>query len=412
MRSKILSFLYLSGALLFFISCGSKRSDKQPREGIWRGVIQIEAGDVPFQIEFLEDSSRLVAYLINAEERLRLDDIVQDGDSIFIPMHIFNNEIRAKQFGDTLISGTLIKHIPNQVYELPILLEFGPDYRFMPTSYAAEFDFTGTWETSFFKPNGDSTQAIGIFSQKDRKLTGTFLTSSGDYRYLEGLVTGSTLLLSAFDGDHIFLFQASMGGDSVLNGQFWSGKSGYRTWRSVKNESASLPDPDTLTRIASPDSSFVISFPEYRGGTLNYPAPEYLGKVTIVQLLGTWCPNCMDETKFLVDWLKSEKYQDVAVIGLAFESSPEIEKASLRVAAMAKRMQVPYPIAIAGVPDSTASTKLPMISKIKAYPSTLILDKKGKIRHIHTGFSGPGTGIHFENFKSRFDQKIADLLKE
>jgi thiol-disulfide isomerase/thioredoxin len=327
-------------------------------------------------------------------------------------MHIFNNDIRAYLSGDSLLTGTFNKYLPEKTVSLPFKAEAGKKYRFNPTSYAAEVNLSGKWATTFYKSNGDSSLAIGLFDQKDQYIKGTFLTSTGDYRYLEGQVSGNTLFLSAFDGDHAFLFQASLLADSVLRGEFWSGKTGYRRWEARRNELATLPLADTLTRIASADSSFQISFPEYRGGNLEYPSASYQNKVVIVQILGTWCPNCMDETIFLRDWLKERNYQDVEVIGLAFEYDKDFSKASERVKRMAERLQIPYAIAIAGVPDSTASAKLPMISKIKAYPTSIILDKKGKIRYLHTGFSGPGTGKYFEEWKESFDNKIAALLKE
>jgi thiol-disulfide isomerase/thioredoxin len=226
------------------------------------------------------------------------------------------------------------------------------------------------------------------------------------------MVTGRTLLLSTFDGDHAFLFQATLMGDSALHGQFWSGKSGYKVWKATRNRDAVLPDADTLTKIVSPDSTFSFDFPEYKGGRIQFPSSAFNGQVVVLQVLGTWCPNCMDETQFLTEWLREKQYKGVQVIGLAFERSADVAKASARVARMATRLQVPYPIAIAGVPDSTASSKIPVIDKIRAYPTTLVVDKNGKVRYVHTGFSGPGTGVYYAEFKDRFDQRITALLKE
>jgi thiol-disulfide isomerase/thioredoxin len=403
--------LFTLSLFCFLFSCSSPQP-KQPRAGVWRASLEMEAGELPFGLEIDPSGDQLKAYLINAEERILIDDIKREGDTLVIPMHIFNNDIRAYLSGDSLLTGTFNKYLPEKTVSLPFKAEAGKKYRFNPTSYAAEVNLSGKWATTFYKSNGDSSLAIGLFDQKDQYIKGTFLTSTGDYRYLEGQVSGNTLFLSAFDGDHAFLFQASLLADSVLRGEFWSGKTGYRRWEARRNELATLPLADTLTRIASADSSFQISFPEYRGGNLEYPSASYQNKVVIVQILGTWCPNCMDETIFLRDWLKERNYQDVEVIGLAFEYDKDFSKASERVKRMAERLQIPYAIAIAGVPDSTASAKLPMISKIKAYPTSIILDKKGKIRYLHTGFIGPGTGKYFEEWKESFDNKIAALLKE
>lgn len=403
----LLFVAYLS--LLF--SCQST-TQKLPKSGLWRGGIELEAGELPFGIEFRQAGDSLLAFLINAEERILIDGIKKTGDTLIMPMHIFNNDIRAVLLGDSLLLGYFNKYLPEKVVSLPFKAEYGKNHRFIPTSYAAEVNLSGKWSTTFYKSNGDSSMAIGVFAQDGQKITGTFLTTSGDYRFLEGQVSGNTMLMSAFDGDHAFLFQASLLADSLLKGEFWSGKTGYRRWVAYRNEAATLPLADTLTRVISTDSAFQISFPDYKGAQLNYPSKAYEGKVVIVQILGTWCPNCMDETIFLTDWLKEKKYQGVEVIGLAFEYDTDLTKASARVQRMVDRLKVPYPIAIAGVPDSTASSKLPMISKIRAYPTSLFIDKQGKIRHIHTGFSGPGTGKYFDEWKENFNSKIVSLLKE
>lgn len=80
----------------------------------------------------------------------------------------------------------------------------------------------------------DTTKAIGEFVQVENNLTGTFLTESGDYRYLDGTVQANKLYLSCFDGAHAFLFEGKIEADNTINGIFYSGKNYKATWSSKK----------------------------------------------------------------------------------------------------------------------------------------------------------------------------------
>ena len=43
----------------------------------------------------------------------------------------------------------------------------------------------------------------------------------------------------------------------------------------------------------------------------------------MLQLSGTWCPNCKDETKFLAPWYEKNKDRGVEIIGLAYEKKAD-----------------------------------------------------------------------------------------
>ncbi|MFM7032334.1 MAG: hypothetical protein ACKOX4_07425 [Bacteroidota bacterium] len=65
----------------------------------------------------------------------------------------------------------------------------------------------------------------------------------------------------------------------------------------------------------------------------------------------------------------------------------------------------------AGKPDSLSIlTVIPQLVKLKAFPTTILLDSSGRIRYVHTGFDGPATGPAFAKQKSMFMDKISGLL--
>jgi len=379
---------------------------------MWRAVIEVQDQKLPFNFELVHDQKGgYDIYLINAEERLLLDEVAVTEDSINMVLHIFDANIKAKIEGDSL-QGVFIKNYAAD-YRLPFTAVYGREYRFPERKSEVETaDFTGKYEVTFLH-EGDTTKAIGIFNQSGKKVTGTFLTPTGDYRFLDGNATGNVLQLSTFDGNYAYLFRASLQEDGKLEGEFFSGKTWRETWVAEKNENATLPDAESLTYLKEGYDKISFAFPDVDGKMVSLEDDAYKDKVVILQLLGTWCPNCMDETKFLSPWYTENKQRGVEIVGLAYERKADFDYARARVRKMVEKMDVPYNILIAGTDDKEkASETLPMLNGVLAFPTTIFIGKDGKVKKIHTGFNGPGTGIYFEQFKENFNQTVNDLLKE
>ena len=338
-----------------------------------------------------------------------IDAVNIEGDSLFFNMHIFDISIKAKIFGDS-ISGNYIKNYA-EGYVLPFKAIYGKQGRFDNVKSTNVFD--GSWETTFTNKEGKETSAIGIFKAENNKLRGTFLTKTGDYRFLDGYTEKDTMHLFTFDGNHIYKFRAYKESDSVLTGEYWSGKTSYKTFRSVKNDTVKLPDANTLTYLKDGYDKIEFSFPDLNGKMTSLDDEKYKGKIVILQILGTWCPNCMDETSFLSDWYRKNESSGVEIIGLAYEIKPEFEYARDRVLTMKEKMNVPYDFLIAGTSSTkSASESLPMLNKVMSFPTSIIIDRDGKVRRIHTGFSGPATGVYYEEFVDDFNQFMKELIDE
>ena len=134
-------------------------------------------------------------------------------------------------------------------------------------------------------------------------------------------------------------------------------------------------------------------------------------------MLGSWCPNCMDETPFLVNYYKKKFHsKGVEVIGPGFTNVLRILKKSKPLIQQVKnKFNVPYPLLITGYTmynNHPRRKAWPMLADFKGFPTTIIIDKKGDVRKIHTGFTGPGTGVYYTQFIDEFDKLTDDLLKE
>ncbi len=400
--------LLLSGFLL--ITCAQKPAQLKP--GMWRGVLEIQGQQLPFNFEVKADGNDGQDVVIhNAEERLLLDEVTFQGDSLNIILHVFDAYLRAVVKDDSLVGLFNLNYNPS--YKVPFKAKFGQDFRFIqPAANSVTKDFTGKYEVQFFNEK-DTSRAIALIEQTGATATGSFLTSTGDYRFLEGSVINDTLHLSAFDGNHAYLFEVTKPNDSTLSGGHWLGKTRFRTWSGKKNENAKLPDAESLTYLKDGYEKIEFSFPDLNGKPVTLNDDRFKNKVVILQLSGTWCPNCMDETKFLAPWYDANKNRDVEIIGLAYERKDDFTYASDRVKKMKEKFNVNYEFLIAGVNDNAkAAETLPMLNKVVAFPTTIFIGKDGKVKHIHTGFDGPGTGIYYEQFKERFHTIVNACLAE
>lgn len=423
--SKILIVGCLFLALVVTNACTPNTSKKtnttqnsQLATGMWRATIQTPGGKLPFQLDIQKNAStnKFLAHIINGEERILLDEFeFIKPDSVKITLHVFDAYLVGKITNGKHIKGVWIKNGLKKPYEVAFEAEHGKNYRFEPvtTNKAPKANFEGRWQVIFHKKDGTQYPAIGIFKQNQDQVTGTFLTETGDYRYLAGQVDkAGTLALTAFDGNHAFLFKATQEGDSI-QGHFWYGKDVYESWVGVKNAQAKLPDANKLTYLKDGYDRLAFSFPDMSGKKVSLDDPKFKDKVVLVQIFGTWCPNCLDETAFLAPWYDTNKNRGVEIIGLAYERSPDFAKGKKRIEKMIKRYKIGYDFLFAGHNDKKAAAKtLPMLNHILSFPTTIFIDRQGKVRKIYTGFNGPGTGKYYEEFKKEFKQTMDELIAE
>jgi thiol-disulfide isomerase/thioredoxin len=400
----------IAGVILIVMTVCNQETRKSLKTGIWRATIQIQGHALPFNFEVVNDKENgYDIYIRNANEKLLLDEVSVLNDSVDIALHIFDANIKAVIDGDSL-RGEFIKNYEKD-YKIPFKAVYGQAYRFeKATSQATIPDFSGMYDVMFL---GDTSQAVGLFNQKGDSVAGTFLTPTGDYRFLQGNVTNGKMQLSTFDGNHAYLFTAIKQTDSTLAGEFYSGKSWNEKWVAKKNDFASLPDPESLTYLKKGYEKIEFSFPDVNGKTVTLNDDKYKNKVVILQIFGTWCPNCMDETKFLAPWFSENKDRGIEIIGLAYERKNDFTYASGRVKKMIDKFNVPYDFVIAGTSDKAkASETLPQLNKVVAFPTTIFVGKDGKVKKIHTGFTGPGTGKYYDLFVQHFNETVNELLTE
>ncbi|GAB3748132.1 peroxiredoxin family protein [Spirosoma pomorum] len=417
--------LFLAASVLFatLTGCAGQSKPATVQPGTYRATLKTRGGILPFglSIQKASQANTYAVLAINGNEKLPMDQATVKGDSIYIPMSLFDSELVAKIDENTSGVATLRgvwrrRQSTKQYQSLPFEAKLGDTYRFVPDSKQAATHLTGKWATQFDSKSGkvDTVNAIGVFDQKGNRVSGTFLTPTGDYRYLDGNVVGDSLFLSCFDGSHVFLFKAKYNpAGQTLSGGLWAGIAGYESWVAKLDPKAELPDPAKLTYLKPGAKTLNFSFPTPEGKTVSLSDPQFKGKVTVIQIMGSWCPNCMDETNFLSPWYKRNKKRGVEIIGLAFERSADMAVSGPKIERMKNRFAIDYPVALAGTNNKTEAAKvLPELNAVVAFPTTIFVDKKGQVRHIHTGFSGPGTGKYYDQYVDEFNRLIDKLLTE
>ncbi len=387
-------------------------------DGSWQTRLHRPDGaDIIFNTEVKEENGRKVLYVLNAGDRLLVDDIQLQQDSIFIRMPFFDSEFRGAVQPGGEIKGLWIRHLADRDMSIPFTATPGIKERFTQHQ-PAKGDVSGRWATYFKTPGkADSSFAVGEFKQQGNTVYGTFLTSTGDYRFLEGILDGDTLKLSTFDGSHAYYFTARLTADKTLeNGVFYAGiGAGKETWTARKDPAAKLPDETTLATVKPGQSKLDFTFPDINGKPVSINDKRFKNKVVVITLMGSWCPNCMDETAYLSKWYEENKQRGVEILGLAYERTTDFAKSQKALISFMKRFNVQYPVLITGVtstdPQKTEKT-LPQLTGIKGYPTTIFVDKQGRVKEVHTGFSGPGTGEHYEEFQKDFNHLVDELLNE
>jgi peroxiredoxin len=381
--------------------------------GTYRAVLSLPGGDLPFGLVLERQGQAVVGYLVNGAERLPLHEVTVSGAHLEILMPGYENRLIADASGNTLHGEVVLDKLGGKQQHVPLQAQLGQRYRFFPAAAAAAPDVAGRWSVTFTDDGGSAEKDVGEFKQSRDVVTGTILTDTGDHRYLAGQVHGNELYLSTFDGAHVFLYKAKIGADGGLAGDFWSGMAYHAKLAATRDANASLSDAYALTTMRGGSKAFDFAFPDLTGSMVSSKDPQFHDKVMIVALAGSWCPNCHDEAAFLEPLYREYRAKGVQVVSLMFEHFGDFPRAVEATQRFRQHYGIEYTTLIAGISDKDdAGKKLPMLDRVYAFPTTIFIDKKGMVRKIHTGFSGPATGEHYTQFAAEVKATLDELLAE
>ncbi len=418
--------VWLAALLIIIVACQeqppAEPAQAQPLslDGPWRAVLQSPGGELPFELRIAGDGQTLRATAINGQEQVAFGEVVVDDRQVELRLPWYDAEVTAQLSEDgSLMRGRWRKTAAGGVdSSLPFVAMRGFASRFLPVTDAAPGaaavdSVDGAWRAVFTDEDGTET-ARAEFQQTAEVVQGTFLTPTGDYRFLQGSYEQGQLRLSTFDGAHAFLFTAKAQTDGSLVGDFWSRDTYHATWIATRAEAEEkiLPDAWSLVKLTNADQQFDFSFEALDGGTVSLADARFAGKPVLVNLFGTWCPNCNDEAPLLAKWHRDYADRGLEIVGLAFEYTGDVERDREMIQRFKQRHGIDYPLLLAGINDKqSAAETLGYVDKVVAYPTTIYLDRDHKVQGIHSGFAGPGTGKYHDELVAELTARVESLLE-
>lgn len=388
--------------------------DIKINSGHWRGnLMRTDGINIPFSFQMHTVNGKTEMLITNANDTLVVNDFKKFNDSILITLPFFDAEFMVKSEGDK-IKGRWTRHLPKSNTYMPFEAVLNQN-RFNEV-HQNELKLNNTWDVKFIDENTkDSSEAIGQFNCSINNVTGTFLTTTGDYRFLEGIYKGGKIKLSTFDGSHAYLVLADFDPktNTISNGIFYAGLTGKENWSGILNPEAELPDAEKLTFLKPGYQKIQFQLPDLNNNVISLADAKYQHKVVLLQIMGSWCPNCLDESKLMAEVYDAYHSKGLEIIGLCFEKSDDINVIKNNINNFKKQLQIKYPLLIAGnTKKGSVNNTLPMLANFVAFPTLILIDRNGNVQSIHTGYSGPATGKFYLAFKKHFIENLEKYLNE
>jgi thiol-disulfide isomerase/thioredoxin len=410
-------------SIVFLTTLTFAQKNSVPKEilGMWDASLNNSAEEVPFRLEIRNYRGKLSAAVWNGPERMSFTSAKFENGTLTLRFEQYDGTLTAKMEGRKL-AGEYYRPYAKGIVHYPFTAVSGEIESGFPKLQQGERP-TGEFIYKLTDQAG-KTAETGVAEFKSELqntvgplLAGTLIPVSGDSGLLAGELAQNRMSLSRFDGIHVMLLKAEVQPDGSIKGNFSSGKTGRYTFTATRKAAAKKEDqpedPFELTKVKDPNEAFQFSAPDPRTGKpVSATDPEFKNKVIIVDIMGTWCPNCHDEEPLLVDLYNRYHKDGLEIVSLAYEYTDDAARNARQIEIFRKKYNVPYPILIAGTTDDGQIAKtLPQLVGFGAYPTTIFVGRDGRVSKIHAGYTGPATGERFNQVQKEMDQIVRDLLK-
>ncbi|GAB4222009.1 MAG: hypothetical protein Kow0062_17450 [Acidobacteriota bacterium] len=406
--------------VLLTLSCGGEAGnaprDAVPAPGRYRAAFEVPAGEIPFEIVLERTAAGWRARLVNGDAAIPFDRVdVAEGRVILGMPHFDSRLVATLADGGRVLEGHWERRTRGEEpFRVPFHAERSDAPRFRPLAEAyppAAGELAGRWEVRFDDADAPS---LGIFEvDADGSARGTFLASTGDDRFLAGRLDGRTLRLSGFDGARALLVRAELTDDGRLAGDLWSRDADHARFsaRRLSDDESVLPDGFTMARWDPAVPLDELRFLTLDGREIALGDPSLAGRARLVEILGTWCPNCSDSIVDLVALAREYGPRGLSVVGIAFELEDDLERNRALVEAFRARYGVDFPLLLGGTVERARSGEaLPGLRGALAYPTLLFVDGRGQVTAVHVGWAGPATGDEHRRLVGEVRRRVEALL--
>lgn len=382
--------------------------------GPWRAVLASPLGELPFELTIATREDAYVATIRNGAETIERPVEFDADAGIRIEFPHYDSSLVARPSADGRELAGVWRKRSTDGHEREMVFTasagvaprfaLAADARLEPNAIA------GRWSARF---EGNAEPAVLILTADGNDVAGTFLTATGDHRYLAGVFQGGRLRLSCFDGAHAYLYDARLEADGGLKGAFASGATSRKTWSAKRDEKAEIADEYGGARWSTEPGLLWIEGLD-RDGKWRSPAESLrAANALVVQIAGSWCPNCHDELAWLAPVAKELSGRGLAVVTLGFEAAGDEARALRQLDRMRERHGAVHTFLLVGTADkSRAAAALGAIDHVLAFPTIVVFGRDGLPRAVHSGFRGPATGAEHEravrDLRARIDAALAE----
>jgi thiol-disulfide isomerase/thioredoxin len=378
-------------------------SGSPPPSGLWDASVTLGNVEVPFRLELSVQRGKVGGAFFNGDERVRSTEGSFAGDALSLSFAHYASTLRAT-WSDGRLSGS---------YERPgSTLAFRASPHVAPTASAAKGpDISGQWNIAVKSPKGESAWRFFI-RQAGPRVSASILRVDGDTGTLEGGYDDGSFVLSHFSGARPLLLVLTSNEDGTLS-ILENGKVSYTAVKSAEARAKGLPepaDPSRWTSVKDPTQPLRFSGRSLEGAEVTESDPRFKGKVLLVNIMGSWCPNCHDEAPFLAELYRKYQKQGLQVVSISFEDAEQLKNPT-RLRAFVKAYGIEYPVLLGGEPSELA-LKLPQAVNLNTWPATFIVGRDGLVRGAHAGFAGKATGSAHEALKAELTSTVKKLLAE
>jgi thiol-disulfide isomerase/thioredoxin len=249
-----------------------------------------------------------------------------------------------------------------------------------------------------------------IVRQNGTQVLASILRIDGDTGTLAGSWHDGKFVLSHFALARAALLEVTPQSDGSLH-LVMNGKTEYTALLPSAARAKGLApptDPADHTGVKDPSEPFRFAFGDLNGKVISQDDPRLKGKVIVLNVFGSWCPNCHDEAPFLEEMYKKYRAKGVEVVGIDFEQGDEVRD-PVRMRAFAKRYGIDYTVLLAGATEEV-NEKLSQMKNFNAWPTTFFLGKDGRVAHVHAGFPSSASGKKTTEAKQDFAETVERLL--
>ncbi len=386
--------------------------------------MQSKAGQVTFNIEFVQKDDGLHATLINATDRQPFSSAVFKDGVITLRMDYYDGALTLHYTSFRVLEGEYSRQTSKGVVHIPVVVV--PHRERAAGAPWTGLSLSGDWVFTWPEEKGAEKTTLAHFQQdkdadvnKEVAVTGTIEPVSGDTGLLHGTVysdlDGHTMFhLSRFDGIHVMAIDGTFVPDGTLKGQ-QGGVVALETFTAERRKDKATADPnalaETLTKVKDPKEPFRFSGVDAAGKTQNQSSPEFAGKPMIVDIFGTWCPNCYDEAPVLEKLYQKYRDQGLQIVGLAYEYTDDQQRSLQQIGIYRAKFGLTFPLLLAGTTDAGQIAKtLPQLEGFGAFPTSIFIDRAGHVKAILAGFTGPSTGEKFEEVQKRMDELVREIV--